>query len=242
MNTKRAPKEQEVAESGNGVTPETMVGYVLGDQWTVRYEESLPWHELFEEQEARLREEAERLGLPMDWRPPAKATPAPRGGGAEHEVWLGRDGRVYKLTKQDHFGQVPCHNAESIVGWENFAAAPADYLERLRLMNAVFGDAVRVEGVRCGRTVALAISQPLLKAARTGCPHPVREKKIALYMEARGFVGLGYHAWFHPAERLMVTDATPDNFIVTRKGLAPVDLMICRAHGELLRVLEEMVN
>jgi hypothetical protein len=226
--------------SVKGVMPEDMVGYVLGDRWTVRYEESLAWHELFEEQEARLREEAERLGLPMDWRPPREATPVL--GGAEHEVWMGRDGRVYKLTKQDHFGQVPCANAESIVGWENFAAAPADYLERMRLMNAVFGDAVRVEGVRCGRTVAVAISQPLVKAARSAKPHPAREGPISKYMTAHGFVSLGYGAWFHPAEKLMVTDATPDNFIVTRRGLVPVDLMIARAEGELLRVLERTVT
>jgi hypothetical protein len=83
----------------NGVLPDRVVGYVLGDRWTVQYEGSLAWHELFEEQEARLREEAERLGLPMDWQAPAEATPV--RGGAEHEVWLGRDGRVYKLTKQD---------------------------------------------------------------------------------------------------------------------------------------------
>lgn len=219
--------------------PEALVEVARGDERDRRWEAVLPWHEMCERQEERLKQQVQELGLPTDWQPPADADVVP--GGAEHVLWRGRDGRVYKMTKEDHFGQVPCSNPESITGWENFAAAPADYLERLALVNRVFGDDLRVEGLRCGRTVAIVISQPLARAARTRTPHPRGLQKIEAYMEARGFVNLGFAAWYHPQEKLMVTDATRENFVQTRRGLVPVDLMICRAEGELLRALEAKV-
>lgn len=209
---------------------------VRGSRETRVWEEAMPWHEAFEQQERRLAQQARELGLPTRWQPPVEAAPLP--GGAEHRLWQGTDGRMYKMTKEDHFGQVPCYNPASETGWENFAAAPADYLERLTLLNDTFGDDLRVEGLCCGRTVAIATSQPLATPARAHQPHPRRRREVETYMEARGFVNLGFSAWYHPQKKLMVTDATPDNFIRTAQGLRPVDLMICRARGPLLRLLQ----
>jgi hypothetical protein len=226
-------------DAARGSRPELALDPVRGDRFTRSCEEALPWHEVFERQEERLRNEACRLGLPTEWQPPTEACAMP--GGAEHHLWRGKDGRVYKMTKEDHFGQVPCYNPDSLTGWENLAAAPADYLARLALMNQVFGDDIRLVGLRCGRTVAIVTSQPLAKAARAQRPHPADGRKIETYMAGRGFVNLGFAAWYHPQQKLMVTDATPDNFIRTRQGLTPVDLMICRAEDELRDVLEKKV-
>lgn len=218
---------------------EAALAHVRGDPSSHTHEATLPWHVMFERQEQRLSHHAKENGLPTDWQPPSDARALP--GGAEHHLWKGRDGRIYKMTKDDHFGQVPCHNPSSKTGWENFAAAPADYLERLTLMNEIFGDDLRIVGLRCGHTVAIATSQPLRKPARVRQPHPRTTAKIESFMEQRGFVNLGFAAWFHPTEKLMVTDATPDNFIETRHGLKPVDLMICHAQGKLLRLLQQKI-
>lgn len=164
-------------------SPGVTAGVVRADEGTVRSEQALPWFEAFARQERRLREYVGAVGLPVDWQT-GQAIKLEQG--AEHDVWISSDKtRVFKLTRNEHFGELPQYSDTAEVGWENGAAAPAEYLRRLSLQNRIFGDDIRIEGVRTGRTVAIATSQPFIVAADPKKPHPDKAGVASFRREGR---------------------------------------------------------
>ena len=71
------------------------------------------------------------------------------------------------------------------------------------------------------------ISQPWLDAADESRPHP-DERDIAAYLKARGFTALfdALYGWIRESDGIVILDAKPDNFILTERGILPVDLLI----------------
>lgn len=144
--------------------------------------------------------------------------------GSEHEVWLSEDSlRVIKATHAGEFGRK--------FGPDRFATLE-EYLERIRLLNEVFGMGWQVEG-SCGanRSQRIVTSQP----AYFGKPPTLAE--IRSFMLDRGFV---FHrtrfgdAWFRKEDGTLVSDAEPKNAVLTVNGIMPFDFLIARPASELL--------
>lgn len=186
-------------------------------------------------QEQRLREWAEANGhvVPQeDWEH-LKVVSAMT---AEHEVrYRPSDNRAVKKTWPGMFGFVP----KLIDGaWKPAPATPLEYLRRQKLQNVIFNDDVRVEGLMTSDQpsmligqpsggLSIVISQPWMKGLDDKAPHP-SEKQIAAYLQSRGFSLLfsSFLGWRNATTGVVVLDAKPDNFILTERGILPIDLLL----------------
>jgi len=150
---------------------------------------------------------------------------------AEHEVFhRATDNRAIKRTYPGTFGVTP-----GLKGQQT-SATPLFYLRRLIAMNAVFNSDMRVEGVSFGATLiigrhglspSLVISQPWVRAADPGNPHP-SEQEIRELMRSLDFAPLpmAWFGWLRHSDGMRLVDARPDNFIKSAEGVVPIDLVI----------------
>jgi Serine/Threonine/Tyrosine Kinase found in polyvalent proteins len=152
---------------------------------------------------------------------------------SEHEVFLrASDNRVVKCTYPGCFGYVSGPNGRTR------AATPLFYLYRLELMNQVFGDDLRLEGVAFGKPrfgdeeekrPYIVVSQAWIDSADENSPHP-SEKEIEDFMESLGFKRLedSCYRWHREFDGVTVSDTKVDNFIKSHKGVVPIDLLIIK--------------
>lgn len=161
--------------------------------------------------------------------------------GQEHRVWLDEQRqRYFKATFPGRFGfsvtVVP--GAEPGLVW----ATPLEYLERLLLHNAIFGDEIRLEGIG-GEDDGLAVvsSQPNIKGG------PVLPADIIGFFARLWFRPLaGLHlgnpgalAFYRDLDELAVFDAHPANFVQDTHGVVlPIDLILVRADAALQAAIE----
>lgn len=117
---------------------------------------------------------------------------------------------------------------------ETRPATPAEYLERLRLANEKFGDAIRFLGVVVREDGwRLVTSQPNVP----GGPPSLRD--IEHFFRANGFRQVNEKTWFRAADRLVAGDAHVANLKRTKNGdIVPFDLLLREAKGPLLRAVE----
>lgn len=185
-------------------------------------------------EKGRLIPEAEfvRLGRPM-----SNAT-------SEHEVWQSSDGEsVMKRTWAGFYGQVPSPESGKL---GRKTATPADYLRRMALQNAVFGSEIRLQGVTTSEKPSLIIgapsgepsfvvSQGFITPADLRFPHP-SDAQIASFMESHGFkpAPKSYFGWWRP-DGVVIVDAKPDNFILSERGVEPIDLQMAVFTPEQMR-------
>jgi len=146
----------------------------------------------------------------------------PRSQGAEHEVFFDEAaGRVFKKTKQGSFGSL-----KTSVGIRK-TATPYFYLRRLEWTNEVFGSDLRFEGVIKSGYISALISQPWSYPADPKHPLP-SDIEVIDFMTSMEFKGVRntYHEWFRKSDCFHVCDARPDNFIKTKQGVIPIDLIV----------------
>jgi hypothetical protein len=116
------------------------------------------------------------------------------------------------------------------------AATPLFYLRRLELMNRVFRSDLRLEGIVLRRSLligaqgeqpSVVVSQPWIRAADPNHPHPSPEE-ISEFMTSLGFspVMTSYYGWHRKEDDITIVDARLDNFIKSREGVVPIDLVI----------------
>lgn len=155
--------------------------------------------------------------------------------------------RVVKWTYPGTFGHSPT-KTYSGVGRE--PASPLQYLQRIRWQNSIFGDDIKVLGFQMfgdkefmGRPGGLSIvtSQPYIKAADPKNPNP-SHKEIEDYMASLGFepvtlAGAEMMAWTR-SDGTIVSDARPDNFVNTDKGVVPIDLQVSQPNQSSLATEE----
>jgi hypothetical protein len=147
---------------------------------------------------------------------------APSSSGAEHQVFFHpKDGRVFKRTYPGTFGSFPTEMGLRRV------ATPYFYLWRIQLINDVFDDDIRFEGITPGQTYSAIISQPLHQAADPENPLPTLEV-ITSFMRSLGFEAMPgkQFEWFRPSDGVRVFDARPDNYVLTSEGAMPIDLVV----------------
>jgi hypothetical protein len=134
-------------------------------------------------------------------------------GGEEHRVWFDVPAqRYFKATHAGRFGFTVIAMHDNTL--ELTSASPLEYLERLLLQNASFGDDVQLEGVILEKdsTVILTSQSNVNGSAVTA-------EEISLFMA---------QLWFQPLPE-----------VKDEKGMVlPIDLILVRAEGPLLKALQ----
>jgi phosphoribosylformylglycinamidine synthase len=156
---------------------------------------------------------------------------------SEHQVWFDETNcRAVKRTWPGVFGQVPAHSSDlSALDREN--ADLSSYLLRMALHIALFGSDLKFEGISISTEPGLiigqasgqasaVISQNWIQANQASLPLPNLEQ-IADFMLEKGFhpIAKSFFGWLRP-DGVAVIDAKPDNFILTKDGVVPIDLQI----------------
>jgi hypothetical protein len=102
-----------------------------------------------------------------------------------------------------------------------------DAIRRLELTNQIFCSDLRLEGVIAGDKPSVLISQPWAHPADPRCPLP-SSTEICDFMASLGFerVADAPFEWFIKSDRIQVFDARPDNFIKSKDGVVPIDLVV----------------
>lgn len=146
--------------------------------------------------------------------------------GSEHEVWMSPGGtRVIKATHAGEFGRK--------FGPDRFATE-AEYLERIRMMNAEFQIDWRIEGVNgAGGNRRIVTSQPLFAG------DPPSHASIRRFLEKFGFHFYSTRfgdAWHRQCDGLLVSDAEPKNAVQSIECVIPFDFLIARPPAGLLEL------
>jgi hypothetical protein len=142
--------------------------------------------------------------------------------GSEHEVWS--DGTsVVKATLPGVFGRR--------WGARRFGI-PSEYLERVKVVRAVFSFDWRIVGIAAEAGKPRIVSrQPYFKG------EPPTLDEIDSLLRSLGFEfrshRFGDH-WYRSRDKVLVFDAEPGNFVKTAEGLVPVDLIVQREEAESL--------
>jgi hypothetical protein len=102
-------------------------------------------------------------------------------------------------------------------------------LRRLELTNEFFGSDLRLECVTAGDQTSIVISQPWAYPANPNDPCPSLDE-IYDFMTKLDFepVADAPFEWFRKLDRVRVSDARPDNFIRSKKGVVPIDLVVSK--------------
>jgi hypothetical protein len=162
---------------------------------------------------------------------------------SEHEVWYDEEEKlVYKRTWPGFFGQVP-QAGDGVI--KRRIATVREYLERQALQNDVFGPTIYLEGVHVSGKPpmiigepagqpSLVISQEFVESVADVPPTPTQ---IASFMEKHGFreIPKSYFGWYRSVDNIVIVDAKPDNFVLNRTGLTPIDLQMAQFTSEEMR-------
>jgi len=172
--------------------------------------------------------------------PPAQYAGLVEGGGEEHRVWLNERQQVYfKATHSGQFGFSVMADPAGVP--ELVRATPLEYLDRLLLQNAVFGDRVDLVGIASEELGAVILTaQPNVTGG------VVRAEEILELMRRlwfRPLAGLalgnaGALAFYRDLDEVAAFDAHPANFVKDHEGIIlPIDLILVRADPALQAAL-----
>ena len=161
---------------------------------------------------------------------------------SEHDVrWDEISGRVIKTTKEIYYGEIPVLDGAEV---QSRAATVIEYLHRTQWQIEVFHCDIRWEGVFIpedslffedpAEAPKIVTSQPWYRIKEHATAGQIEE-----YLEEAGFekIPRSFFGWLRRSDGVVIQDATPDNFIFTEVGLAPIDLQMSRFTPEEMRRL-----
>lgn len=147
-----------------------------------------------------------------------------RVGGVEHDILFDQSsGTVLKFTKPGR----AAYAVDFDLGTPRLQAAlPLDYLRRLQLQNAVFGDCVRFVGIGGSEGQRRIITRQNVAVGRAARWEEIGDLMNALqFVKLRHNHGIGYedsHAFIR--DDTVVFDMRPANVFVTEDGIVvPID-------------------
>ncbi|HCN75803.1 MAG TPA: hypothetical protein DIT13_01250 [Verrucomicrobiales bacterium] len=190
--------------------------------------ESFGWHRrqkregLLDDQLALLRHFARQDTAPGE----------PIGQGGEHEVWHTENGtHVSKFTIHNQFGYVVDQENDNRANKLRLRPAlPSEYLMRLGTQNAVFGDAITLQGIRAGSIPSIITAQPYADQGRPS------QADVDAFLWQSGFIRLpdemmmGQFShkpfWWRPAGSILVGDSNPENYSrISDDIIVPIDVI-----------------
>ena len=192
------------------------------------------------EQEIGLRRWAEGCGRLLDgddWLILA------RKGGMEHDVWFDdASHRFVKITTIGGWGNTPTFRPrDGKIGLR--PATPLEYLDRMALSNAIFGDDVLVHGVVMDRFPRIVVSQALVVGERP------TDEEIDAAMAVLGFSrvvpGSKLFTGEFGGEPLLIADAHGGNFLRLEEPAGEVfaiDVIPATMTPDLLAGVENVIR
>jgi len=177
------------------------------------------WEQRNAQEEARLKEWAEKQGLFGGKIPKNKHL------GGEHAVDFDeRRNRFIKATLPEigfGYGTYLSNSGQQ--------STPGEYLERLALHNRIFDDDVRIEFVvpRGGGKYSIVSSQPAVRG------DPATQEQIDETMRSKGFEPFGNGVYYNQAEGLLIHDMHPRNAVFREGSAVPIDTSIQRVTPSL---------
>lgn len=194
-------------------------------------EASLGWNR----QQARQQRHAREVEFLSRHARPEGAKGERKGEGGEHIVHHvpGAD-YVTKTTKPGQYGQMLDQmGPEQGLRFNWRPAMPSEYLQRIGLQNAVFGDNMQIAAIEATpHGPAIVTTQPLLEGEQP------TSTQVEAFLRANGFEPMDerlydtqtIHAakrpWLRARDGVMVTDAKTQNFVVHRGHILPIDLIV----------------
>jgi hypothetical protein len=151
---------------------------------------------------------------------------------SEHKVFHCKEtDRAIKHTWPGVFGQIPAPKDGHL---DRCNASPSEYLTRMALQLQVFGGDINLEGVFISDQPGLIIGQPVGEPSLVINQQWYERSAVATneiihdFLVQEGFrsVPSSYFGWYRPDDRIVIVDAKPDNFILTKEGLIPIDLQM----------------
>lgn len=151
---------------------------------------------------------------------------------SEHQVFFQKsDSRAVKRTIAGVYGQIPAPENGNL-GRKN--ARPSEYLKRMALQLAVFGGDIRLEGITISDKISMVLFAPprqpsiVISQLWYESAGPASNDDIHDFLVQEGFrsVPSSYFGWYRAADRVVIVDAKPDNFVKTVEGLVPIDLQM----------------
>jgi len=112
-------------------------------------------------------------------------------------------------------------------------ATPLEYLQRWLDANDVFGDDIRLNSVVewLDGSISFVITQPQYQG------EPAEYRDIEAYFKKAGWTSLrdpsGHAIFFNYAFQVMAIDAERRNCYITRHGLQPFDVILCRPSEDI---------
>ena len=149
------------------------------------------------------------------------------------------ENKALKQTNNQSYGYV-LDQAGPGLKLEPRPATPSEYLWRLGLQNAVFGDSIQVTGVGTDSygTPTIHTSQPWVSG------DPASMGDVRSFMESKGFMQLPRQmlapgvpsvlAWYRPSDHILAYDAKPSNFVRQGDTIDPIDLIVTQYPEKLL--------
>jgi hypothetical protein len=165
--------------------------------------------------------------------------------GEEHRVWLDVPSqRYFKTTHAGRFGFIVVAMPDGTL--ELTSGTPLEYLERLLLQNALFGDSVQLEGVATEENgTVILTSQPNIEGS------PITADDMLTFMSKLWFQPLrglslgrpGALAFYRDLDEIAAFDAHPGNFVKDESGIVlPIDLVLLRATDELQQAFKPFLG
>jgi Serine/Threonine/Tyrosine Kinase found in polyvalent proteins len=153
--------------------------------------------------------------------------------GDEHEAWFEQPlKRWFKATYENRFG----------LAWGRDGTATVhEYLRRLMLQNAHFGDDIQLIAlINCGGKIRVLISQPHIAGSHA---EPGQIEQWFSHLHFKRIDMSGRIAWYFETENLLIADAHEGNVLQTAAGtLVPIDLNIIQPRGELWEWLQAEIK
>lgn len=172
------------------------------------------------------------------------------GGGAEHDVFLDQSTQRYvKLARR--FGLTIGTSFRMGKRTQKYLGVPfvrdatqLEYLERLALVNEVFADDIRLEGVITGESEAIVTSQSVVHG-RSATPDEIIRWMALLGFSAVENVIAGRRdsaSFFRASDGVAAFDAHGENVLTNGEHVAPIDLLTVTASEDLASFLSMSAN
>lgn len=146
------------------------------------------------------------------------------------EMQSGNEHDVYLLPAEGglrHVLKVTLANLGLRRGPRVLNMTTADYLRRWKLSNTVFSNVAKLVGVmQTPEGVRLVMKQPFVPAADKNQPHP-QGREVNRWLEAAGFEYQS-GAWVRAEDGVVLNDEHEGNFIKTKDGIRPIDIVMTR--------------
>jgi hypothetical protein len=163
-------------------------------------------------------------------------------GGEEHRISRG-EFRYHKATYPGRYGftLIPVNGQPTLT-----RALPGEYLERLLLVNQIFGDAIRLKGItREAGGLVILISQPTVVGIACGFQEMVHGFAAMRFLEVPGFCAghPGSLSFYRDLDQIAAFDVHPANLLRDMRGvLLPIDIILTRVGNELAECFSSMVG